>query len=387
MIIFDNPYVSDVIASYAAQSKTPVLDNTFARDLTKSFDLNLMDGESFAAAVNSGKRLYTVSENALDWVYSHIADKALIKGIQTMKDKHALRAALKPMYPDYFFRQVPVARLRDIDVSSLAMPFILKPSVGFYSVGVYSIMNEQDWRAALEDIDRNTAAWKERYPASVLGNTNFLLESLIKGDEYAVDVYFDENGEAVIVNIMKHDFASAKDVSDRLYYTSAELVRDKLEVFTRYFTAMNHLLGVKNFPAHIEIRLTENGTIIPIECNPMRFSGWCTTDLVRFAFGIRTYELYLERRAPDWESLLAGKEGKIYSMIILDKPAAGIPKGAYFDYEAVNADFTKVLHLRRMEKPEYPMFGFVFAQTPANNRGELDRIMRSDLSEYLKHDK
>ena len=384
MIIFDKPFVSDVIASYAAQSETPVLDNAAARDVAGRFPLRLVDERTFAGAAAAGKRLYTVSENALEWVYAHVDNKALLDGVRMMKDKHALRTALRPMYPDYFFRRVPVSRLRELDIGDIARPFILKPAVGFYSVGVYTVIDERDWFAALDDIERNMAAWKSRYPSDVLGDADFLLESFIQGEEYAVDVYFDGDGEAVIVSIMKHDFASARDVSDRLYYTSREIIRDKLAPFTQYFTAMNRYAGVRNFPAHIEIRETADGSLIPIECNPLRFSGWCTTDLAYYAFGVRTYEYYLENRRPDWDSLLAGKGGAIYSMIILDKPAGGVPQGVRFDYNAVNADFSQVLHLRRMEKPEYPMFGFVFARTPRENRAELDRIMRSDLSEYLE---
>ena len=37
------------------------------------------------------------------------------------------------------------------------------------------------------------------------------------------------------------------------------------------------LAGLKNFPLHTEVRVNEKGEIIPIEVNPMRFGGWCTT--------------------------------------------------------------------------------------------------------------
>jgi hypothetical protein len=35
-------------------------------------------------------------------------------------------------------------------------------------------------------------------------------------------------------------------------------------------------LHLKNFPAHAEVRIDEN-KIIPIEVNPLRFGGFCTT--------------------------------------------------------------------------------------------------------------
>lgn len=384
MIIFEKPFVSDELAAYAATTQTPVLDNAFSREMTGRFDLRLLDDRAFADGIAAGGRLYTTSENALDWVYRNVRDASLLDAIRLMKDKHALRTALKPMYPDYMFLKVPVSDLPGVDVSALTLPFVLKPSVGFYSMGVYTITSKADWNAALDDIDRNMAAWTAQYPASVLGETDFLLEAFIRGEEYAVDVYFNETGEAVIVNIMKHDFTSDKDVSDRLYYTSKVIIEQRLAPFTRYFNAMNRLLGARNVPAHIEIRVAEDGTITPIECNPMRFSGWCTTDLADFAFGIKTYDCYLNNRVPDWNAALSGKDGQIFSFVILDKPSGEAASGIHYDYNAVSASFTKVLHLRRMEKPEYPMFGLVFTQTPSADRSELDRIMRSDLTEYMR---
>lgn len=383
MLIFEKPYVSDVLAAYAAASGTPVLANDFSRGLLRHFSLNLLEEDDFAARLNAGGRLLTVSENALDWVCAHARDQALLHGVRLMKDKYALRDALRPLYPTYTFLQVPADTLERIDISTLSLPLILKPSRGFYSMGVHTVETEEDWKDALTDIKTNRVKWKAAYPASVLGEDTFLLEAFIPGDEYAIDVYFDENAEPVILNILKHDFASTKDVRDRLYYTSKEIIEEHIHPFTRVLQTINTIIKVRNFPAHIEVRITPHGDILPIECNPLRFAGWGTTDIARFALNLNTCEYYLQNRKPDWPSLLSGKEGLLYSMIILDKPTGMTEEKAVFDYGALGADFTKVLHLRRMDKPEYPMFGFVFAQTPADSRAELDRILRSDLTEYI----
>lgn len=384
MIIFEEPFVSDELAQYAEDTQTPVLSNAFSQKLAQRFKLNLLDDAAFARGVAEGKRLYTMSENALDWVYSHITDQNLLAGIRLMKDKYATRAAIQSLYPDYFFRQVPAAELRNVDISAIKLPFILKPSVGFFSMGVYTITSPADWAAALDDIDRHMASWIDHYPASVLGDANFLLEEFIEGDEFAIDAYFDENGQAVILNIMKHDFQSAADVSDKLYYTSKEIIEARLAPFTAFLNSMNAFLKVRNFPAHIEVRVDpKNGRIVPIECNPLRFAGWCTTDLADFALNIKTYDYYLNNRRPDWNSILTNKDGLLFSFIILEKPKAPL-NGKIFDFNALCARFSKVLHLRRMEEAAFPMFGLLFTQTPTANRAELDYIMQSDLTEFLK---
>ena len=42
-------------------------------------------------------------------------------------------------------------------------------------------------------------------------------------------------------------------------------------------------IGYKNFPFHIELRIDKD-KIIPIEINPMRFCGWCITDIAQNAY-------------------------------------------------------------------------------------------------------
>lgn len=382
MIILEQPYVSPEMASYLAETGTPVLDNAAARQVSPFPRLTLVDDAEFARMVNAGARLYTTSENALEWVGRHVEVEAIRNGVDSMKDKHRLRAALADLYPGYFFREIAVDELAAVDPADLPLPVVLKPVVGFFSVGVYVIATAGDWRAAVADIAARRDQWRRDYPESVVGDGRFIVEGYIDGDEYAVDAYFDGDGRAVVLNIMRHDFASAADVSDRLYYTSPEIIRSRLVAFTEFLDRAGAILGLRNFPLHAEIRLSDAG-IIPIEFNPLRFAGWCTTDLAWFAYGLRTYEYYLGDRRPDWDALLAGREGNIYSLIILDKPA-GTPDDAVLDYQKVAADFTDILHLRKIDFPGSPVFAFLFTRTPAENKAELERIMRSNLAEYIE---
>ncbi len=379
MVILENPYVSDELCAYLEKSRTPVLHNAVAESLRARHALNLLDDTDFLRGL-SGQRLYTTSENALEWVYAHVPDQDLLRAVRLMKDKHALRQAIRPLYPDYAFSEVSMRDLRTLDPDSLPLPLILKPSVGFFSMGVYAVSTQEDWFSALADIEQHMDGWRAAYPEGVLSDARFLLESFIQGDEYAVDCYFDAQGRAVILNIMHHFFSSDADVSDRLYCTGREIIESTRQPFTEFLNAVNGCLGVRNFPAHVELRVDKD-RIIPIEFNPLRFSGWCTTDLALFAFGLNTCACYLTNSRPDWDVLLAGKENRLYSVIVLDKPEH--VAGKSFDYAGLCDNFAKVLTLRRLEEPDCPVFGFLFTETPADQRQELDRIMRSDLTEFL----
>ena len=58
-----------------------------------------------------------------------------------------MRTALAGLDPDLFFKTCSVDELFKLDFAQLPVPFVLKPSVGFCSMGVYAIQNREDWGA------------------------------------------------------------------------------------------------------------------------------------------------------------------------------------------------------------------------------------------------
>ena len=95
---------------------------------------------------------------------------------------------------DYFFEEVAISELEKVDAATLPYPVVLKPSVGFLSVGVYMVENREDWKKAVADIHQQFAQASAQFPSFVVGTSHFLIEKMIRGEEYAVDAYFDEEG-------------------------------------------------------------------------------------------------------------------------------------------------------------------------------------------------
>ena len=168
MIILDKQYVSRELREYLAESRVPVLRNEAALAAAPEGTFNLVSDEEADALLARGDRIYTTCENSLSWVLRHAPDQGLQKGIALCKDKAAFRRMLSSIYPDFLFREVSAGELEDIDFSGLKTPFVLKPSVGFFSVGVYTIFNEKDWKKALEDIRLHSGDWKKEYDESVV---------------------------------------------------------------------------------------------------------------------------------------------------------------------------------------------------------------------------
>lgn len=382
MIVLDEPYVSDPLIAWLEDSQHPVLDNDVARAAAQGRRLNLVPADEAVRRIDEGERVYTNSENALSWIVDNAHNESLVRGIGLFKDKSAMRSALASLDPDLFFRTCSVDELFKLDYSKLAAPFVIKPSVGFCSVGVYTVQDREDWERALADIAQNASAWHSLYPESVIGAGSFILEGYIGGIEYALDAFFDDTGASHILNVLRHDFASPEDTSDRLYVTSPDIVRETTTTFVSWLDRVNALVGARNFPVHVEVRVSD-GHVCPIEFNPLRFAGLGGTDLSLYAYGFRTYESFLNDELPDLDAAFEGKAGKVYSMSLLNPPS-GVTGGERFDYDALKSRFSHVLDLRPFDVNRVGNYGFLFLETDADSADELAFLQHSDLREFLR---
>lgn len=179
MIIIDAPYASTPLLDYIEQSQHPVLANDFARSLASDRSLNLVADDEAIARLEAGERVYTNSENALAWILAHVDNPVLTDAIELFKDKAAMREKLAPLNPGLFYATVTRDELDAVNVDDLPLPVVLKPSVGFCSMGVYVIEERDDWAAAVADIARREEGWHERYPESVVGGDVYIIEGFI----------------------------------------------------------------------------------------------------------------------------------------------------------------------------------------------------------------
>ena len=387
MFFVDKPYVSDFFKKTVRDNAIPVVGTEIAKELDLYQGTKIIsEAEAVKIAQESDNlSLYTTSENSIGWIAKHLSFSDVPEKIDLFKNKYKFRELTKSMVPDFYFKAVKVEDLADIEFSELPLPLIIKPSTGFMSEGVHKVTNSEEWNRTInliyEEIDQN----KEIYPAEVVDPSLFIIEQCIKGEEFAVDAYYDSNGEAVVLSILKHTFSSADDVSDRVYTSSKEIIENNLEEFTQFAAKIGNLAELKNFPAHIELRRGDDGTLLPIEVNPMRFGGWCTTaDLTFMAYGFNPYLYYYSQIKPNWPEILKDKEGKLFSIVILDNSTGiDVDEITSFDYRKLLSKFENPIELRKLNYREYPVFGFLFTETSEDNIVELKRILDSDLREFV----
>lgn len=147
---------------------------------------------------------------------------------------------------------------------AIAAPVVVKPVAGSGSVGV----------RACADPD-TAAAWADH----LLANSLVLVEREIDGPEYSAEVL---DGEVVGL--------TAKHLGARPYFVEtghdfpAPVTARVAERLTRVARDAVHALGLVTGPAHVELRLNDDGDPYIIEVNP-RLAGGLIPRLVRYATG------------------------------------------------------------------------------------------------------
>jgi len=387
VFILEDPYVSDLLATSVSELGLPVLDTPMARErLTgNATELILGDAEFAAAASRPGARLYSNSENAIGWIAEHLDHTDLPRRIGLFKDKIAFRRLAADLYPGYRFFGMTLSEMRTFDPTRLRAPFIIKPAVGFFSMGVHVVESAQAWPGVVAQIEREVETFAAVYPEQVLGLDRFVAEEIIEGEEFAVDAYFDADGRPVLVDVLAHLFASADDVSDRVYYTSAETVERLAPPAMEFLAEVGRRAGLTDFPVHAELRIDVTDHVAPIEINPMRFGGWCATDLAHFAYGVNPYRCYLRGESPDWKHIAEQTAGRTTALIVSDLPSTvDLPAIESVDYKRFASRFSSVIELRPTDFNRYPVFAFTFVDVPSDDLSELHAVLGADLREYLR---
>jgi hypothetical protein len=252
---------------------------------------------------------------------------------------------------------------------------------------VHTVANLNDWQKVQRLIKEESDRIKHLYPVNVLDISTYIIEAVITGDEFAIDCYFDSDGSPVILGIYKHLFASEEDVSDRVYITSHQILMEMLLPVENFLRKTGEKMQMKNFPVHVEIRMEENGSIQPIELNPLRFGGWCTTaDMAAMSYGFNAYEYYFEQKAPDWAAILSSGDSSVYSIVVMDnKTGIDFKDINSFDYGRLTEKFSQVMEIREIDFKKHPLFGFLFLKTQLDRMEEIKFILNSDLREFIRY--
>lgn len=386
MVILDKPYISAFLQNTLEELQTPVLERNGLSGLLSNSRLNIMKESQFLNLAKTCRPLllYCNSENSLDWINEKLADTGIPEKIRSAKDKVLFRKLISSLYPEFSFTEINYEQLDMFKSESIKKPFIIKPSIGFLSLGVYKVFSDNEWPGIVSQIKNEMQNSEKLFPKEVVNASKFIIEEYIDGEEFAVDAYYNSCGSPVILNILKHPFISQTDVGDRLYYTSKKIIQKYKDNFESVLKSIGDICGFVNFPVHIELRVSGNNAVIPVEINPMRFAGWCTADISYYAYGINVYKAFLMQEKPDWQGVLENKGDAAYAIIIADTPRdIDLNSIIDIDYDRFKSYFNNVLELRKIDFNRYPIFSFAFVKADGGFN-ELKGILEKDFHECIK---
>lgn len=387
MFLFTEPYISGLAKNFISQSlRRRVVANRFINDQLPQCAAEFIPQTDAIEKVRDtdGRWIYSNSENALEWVRGIFpSEHRLRKNIEIFKNKRLFREIYSGVFGGLKYLCLTLKELQDYCYDDFGSPFILKPTVGFLSAGVSRIGSRHDFSNALSKLHADMESMGRAFPKSVLDGSTFLLEEIIEGREFAIDAFFTDDNKPVIVNIFEHRFRDPMDMSDRLYITSANIVRQHMQAFTEFLDKLQTKCDLAGFAVHVELRITPAGEIKPIEVNPLRFAGWCTTDLAYWAYGVNPYECFAQRQGPDWREILSRGDNCVYCMSVLS--CEKIEAVQRFDYERLAARFSDLKELRKIDYKKYRIFGFAFYSVNNNDSKTLSWILNNDLSEFCTY--
>ncbi|WP_406944145.1 ATP-grasp domain-containing protein [Halobacillus sp. SY10] len=365
MLITDGKIISPVLVQTALFNQIPIYYLNDKRPLD----------------LEAGSKVLTTSEDCLELLEFNNHHHPNVKASKLVKNKAEFRRISASINKDLYYRLLNIEDLMKMNKESLPFPVVIKPNKGYGSIGVYIVQEEKDWEQAVQDLYCDILLAKNLYSESVIDSGQIIIEEWINGQEYALDCYYDQEGEPVILNILKRRFMDDKDTSDRIYYTSSEIIEEVKDQALDYLRQLNTKLSLKNYPFHIEMRHSVKG-MVPIEMNPLRFAGIGTTDVSYHAYGINASESYYLDSKPDWNPIISREDQSLYGFFCAEIPnhiSMNLVDG--INHELLEKEFSEVLEYRIIESTTDRTFAVIFFK--ADDIEEIDRLLQLDLSSYI----
>ncbi len=327
---------------------------------------------------DANDKVCILSETSLALVKSRLNDNSQIKAVELLKDKYEFRKILSKIYPNYFFQTVGIDEIQNLQVDKKC---VIKPQKGFFGTAVLEIDKTTDMQKIKNQIESEVNKNSSLFPEEMLSSKSFLVEQFIEGEEYAVDMFYNDKGEAVIVNLYHHPMPKHPEYLQMLYYSSKKVFDEINAKSVHFFEELNNILQVKNIALHAEFRL-KNNDYIPIEINPMRYGGMALGTMVYYGLNVNPYQTFANNEKPNWNTIWNKTENKeaVYAYMIAYNGKTADVRNKKPDIERFKKEFTQVLKSNVYPFENQLTFGtFVLKET----EGNLRHILQLDFDDFF----
>jgi hypothetical protein len=346
--------------------------------------IKVISGEELAQSelrFSETDMVYVPSETSLSIVMQRMDNPACVDGINKLKDKYLCREALRKLYPDFYFAKCRLDQIPQLDPGQRKI--VIKPLKGFFGTGVRFADYSTDLHALAEGIRKEVSDNSRYFPQSILTQDEFVIEEFIEGEEYAVDMYFNAQGAAVIMNIYHHPEALRPDYAHLMYYSKQALFTSYLDTFTQFFTEFGNTLGLKNFPIHAEFKL-HGKDFIPIEFNPMRYGGFGLADLSFNSYGFHPIAAYFKGKSVVWKDIW--KTRQLYSYaFILAYNGKGVKlskhKPNHEKFRKYLQDYAELMDYVPLDYLANPVFAIAYVKS--SNYSRMQELLSTEFADFF----
>jgi CRP-like cAMP-binding protein len=329
--------------------------------------------------IRRGDKVIIATETVLDEVLRHLEDEKKREWISRLKHKVYCRRMLANLFPDFFFTEIGVHELADLSLDRTRRYFV-KPIKGYWGSAAYPIERDTDLRELQSEIERQLDKRVNIFSDNVVARDCLIIEEYLEGLEYAVDMFFNEDGRPVITNICHHPIPRKLEYLHAVYYTNYEIFCDLYPRFIEFFNHLHAIIDVRSMPIHGEFKL-HKGKLTPIELNPLRYGSDGFADLSFHAFDFNPFVYFAENREPDWHELWKGREGKVYAFYL------GY-NGSDLDISSFRPDFRNFRKLFSHILSDMAMnyqssLAFAVMYIEENNLDRIHELLEVEFNEYF----
>jgi len=329
--------------------------------------------------IKTGDKVIIATETVLDEALKKLDDDEKKELISRLKNKVTCRQMLTSIFPDFFFREIPVRDLPKIGLDPKEKYFV-KPIKGYWGSAAFPIDGQTDRVSLMHEIEAQLTKRTQIFSEQVVAKDRLIVEEFLEGEEYAVDMFFNESGQPVITNVCHHPLPKKRDYLHVVYYTSHEVYRNLYPKFVEFFHVLNQSLHARSLPIHGEFKL-HKGKLTPVELNPLRFGSDGFADLSFHAFGFNPFLYFAENRAPDWEALWKGREEKIFAFYLGYNGSDQDTSRHRPDFRNFRRLFSNILSDMAMNYQDTLAFAIMYIEEDSLER--IHELLEVEFNEYF----
>jgi ATP-grasp domain len=319
------------------------------------------------------------SEAALEIVVSRIEDPARKNAIEVLKNKYTFRKMLNVIYPDYQYQFIKFQDIVDLKITQKS---VIKPVKGVFGTAVRIIDRDTDLPNLAMELQAELSKNVDIFSESVLSKSDFIVEQYLEGEEYAVDMFYNNMGVPCIVNIYHHPMPKNQAYLHMIYYSSQEVFDDIYAKAKYFFIELNQVLDVTNIPMHGEFKF-DGDRLMPIEINTLRFGGMGLGNLVFHTLKVNPYTYFLNDIEPDWQTIWQDNSVDLFAFFIAYNGINSNANNTQPNRERLKQKFTKILLERTFDHQNQLAFGIYCLKETKQNISTLLEIEFDDFFELI----